>query len=152
TDPRRVRLQAAILLLQGKLKPARDILNSARPSYNTFMFIDLYTPNFPLEDHTAVDVHLASGDTAAAIRACDRMIQYHLDNRIRLVHPRLYYRKARLCESAGRIEEAAQSYATYLNIMRGSDTGIAEVVEADQRLEQLRQRYPAPDEPGGKNE
>ncbi|MBN2415030.1 protein kinase [bacterium] len=136
-DRRRVRLEAGLLLENGMIEDAQRCVEKEKPWTNESPFSDLLTPNFPLNDDMTVRVRLAAGDTAAAIRAYDRLLTYDVDTRFELIPPRLYYRKARLCEIAGRVKEAEAAYRTYITTMKPAVGNSEELTDAEARLARI---------------
>ena len=80
------------------------------------------------------------GDIDGAIAEYERLITFDPENPDqRLVHPRYHYRLAKLYEQKDWRGKAIEHYEKFLTLWKDADPGIAEVDDAKERLEGLKE-------------
>jgi tetratricopeptide (TPR) repeat protein len=136
-------LQAEIDLTEGSIKEAMVSLEKIVPSSGfqpnqPFNFYILMNRNWSLYKEQWARIYTKKGDINKAIAEYERLIAPDPKKTNALIHPRCYYSLGRLYEEKSWEDKAIDQYEKFLDLWKDADPGIAEVVDARERLAGLR--------------
>ncbi len=87
---------------------------------------------------TAARAYEQKGDLSAAITEYERLIRFDPKGKTRfLIHPKYYYRLAKLYEQKGNKTKARARYQRFLELCQDADPGQPEIDDAKARLAAL---------------
>ncbi len=96
--------------------------------------------NFPFLRDVLARAYQQNEEIEKAIAEYERLTTFDPESRNRLlVHPKNYYRLAKLYEQQGNKTKAIENYEKFLDLWKDADPGIAEVEDARMRLAGLRE-------------
>jgi serine/threonine protein kinase/Flp pilus assembly protein TadD len=134
-------LRAEILLAEGKPQEAISLLEKAPPrilislSYGPM----LVAYNFPFLKDTLARAYEQSGETDKAISEYEGLTTFSpISKEPFLVHPKYYYRLAKLYEKKGMKTKARENFERLLDLWKDADPGLPEVEDAAKRLAALK--------------
>ncbi len=135
-------LQAEILLAEGSAGKAISIFKEASPGTPPALqhtnLVIVY--NLPFLKDVIARAYQQKGDLDKAIAEYERLISFDPNSKARyLIHPRYYYRLAKLCEQKGWKGKSIEYYEKFLSLWKDADPGIAEVEDAKKRLAGLKE-------------
>ncbi len=133
-------LSAEVLLAEGATEEAVAVFEKAVLPGIPSMHIDLMVPyNAPFPKDVIVRASLQKGDVEKAIAEYKRIITFDPNSKDRrLIHPKYYYRLAKLYEDKGWKEKAIEHYEKFLDLWKDADPGMPEVEDAKKRLAGLQ--------------
>jgi serine/threonine protein kinase/Tfp pilus assembly protein PilF len=130
-------LSGEILLTEGKPREAISLLEKAPPkilislSYGPMMI----AYNFPFLKDTLARAYEQNEEIDKAIAEYERLTTFSLKSKEPfLIHPKYYYRLAKLYEKKGIKTKAQENYERFLDLWKDADAGLPEVVDAKKRL------------------
>jgi len=134
-------LSAEILLEDGNPDKAIAILDKI--SYKEHIAIWSSESTADSNIHSLKDIlaraYLLKGEIDKAIEEYERLITFDPESEDRyLIHPKYYYRLAKLYEQKGWKGKAIEHYEKFLSLWKDADPGIAEVEDARKRLVRLK--------------
>ncbi len=136
------RLEAEVNLAEGAVEEAISYFERVTSSQGLGLnFDDIITGNWPESHDRLARAYEKKGDLDRAIAECEQLISpdpKKFDGWIPLIHPRYYYRLARLCEAKGLKDKARNYYRRFLDLWKDADPGIAEVDDAKACLAALK--------------
>ncbi|MGD8540397.1 MAG: protein kinase [Candidatus Aminicenantes bacterium] len=130
-------LLGELLLAEGSIEEAIRTSTEASSigAYSSMYVSNLLPHNFPFEKDTLARAYLKVGDIDKAIVEYKRLITFDPNTLERsLVHPRYYYKLAKLYEQKGQKAKAIEHYEKFLELWKDADPGIFEVEDARERL------------------
>jgi len=84
--------------------------------------------------------NLKNGDLDKAITKYEKLIIFDPEKEGRfLIHPKYYYRLAKLYEQKVWEDKAIEHYEKFLDLWKDADSGMAEVADAKKRLTTLKE-------------
>jgi len=130
-------LLGEVLLAEGSIEKAVTICENLSPSGRApapHFTEALICYNVPFLKDVLARAYLKSGDLDKAISEYEKLIIFdpEKDGRF-LIHPKYYYRLAKLYEQKGRKGKAIEHYEKFLDLWKDADPGIAEVEDAKKR-------------------
>jgi serine/threonine protein kinase/Tfp pilus assembly protein PilF len=129
-------LNREVLLAEGFLEKALSTHEKALTPEIPYMhswIILLY--NTPSPRDVLAKVYQRKGDLDQAIVEYEKLITFNPNNKERrLIHPKYYYRLAKLYELTSSRNKAIEQYQKFLDIWKDADPGIPEVEDARKRL------------------
>jgi len=134
-------LHAEVLLAEASLEKAvaafKKTSPSGPPAYHFTGLVMLY--NTPFLKDVLAKGYQQKGDLDEAISEYKRLITFDpkVESR-QLIHPKYYYRLAKLYEKKGWKGKAIEHYEKFLDLWKDADPGIAEVEDARKRLAGLK--------------
>jgi serine/threonine protein kinase/tetratricopeptide (TPR) repeat protein len=139
-------LKREILLAEGSYDEAIKVFSESPPiEINLSMPMTVQQKNLPLTDNFAARVFLKKGQNDKAIAAYERLVSPEAGAREKaLVHPFNRVRLAALYEAKGDLDRAVEQYGAALKVWRDADPGLAEVVQARQKLSVLKTKTTRP--------
>ncbi len=133
-------LSGEILLTEGKPREAISLLEKAPPkilislSYGPMMI----AYNFPFLKDTLARAYEQNGEMDKAISEYERLTTFNPKTKEPfLIHPKYYYRLAKLYEKKGIKTKAQENYERFLDLWKAADPGLLEYQEAQTRLTAL---------------
>jgi serine/threonine protein kinase/tetratricopeptide (TPR) repeat protein len=134
-------LEAEILLAEGRPHEAIRLLEKAPPkilislSWSPYMIFY----NFPFLKDTLARAYEQNGEIDKAVVEYERLTSlYPQSGAPSLVHPKYYYRLAKLYEKKGQKTRARENLEKFLGQWKDADPGLPEVEDARQRLRVLK--------------
>ncbi len=134
-------LRGEILLAEGRPLEAISLLEKAPPrilislSYSPY----LIAYNFPFLKDALARAYEQNGEIDKAISEYVRLTTYNTRNREPyLIHPKYYYRLAKLYEKKGLALKARENFKRFLDLWKDADPGQPEVEDAKKRLNSLQ--------------
>ncbi|NIM58592.1 MAG: protein kinase [Candidatus Aminicenantes bacterium] len=132
-------LHGEVLLLEGSLEKAIDVLVKASPLGKPprIQYIGPY--NFPFLKDVLARAYQQKGELDKAIAEYERLITFDPNREERyLIHPKYYYRLAKLYEEKGWTGKAIEHHEKFLHFWKNADEGLPELVDAKKRLAALK--------------
>jgi serine/threonine protein kinase/tetratricopeptide (TPR) repeat protein len=135
-------LSAEIFLLEGIPEKAIAVFENAplvrAPLLELAMNIIIYNASFINRDILA-RAYLQNGEIDKAIAEYERLVSFDPKSRSRhLVHPKYFYKLAKLYEEKGWKGKAIENYQKFLDLWKDADPGFAELEDARKRLAGLK--------------
>ncbi|MDH4271107.1 MAG: tetratricopeptide repeat protein, partial [Candidatus Aminicenantes bacterium] len=134
-------LRGEILLAEGRSQEAISLLEKAPPkvlislSYSPY----LIAYNFPFLKDALARAYEKNGEIDKAIAEYERLTAFYPKSGAPfLIHPKYYYRLAKLYEQKGLGEKAKAPYARFLELWKDADPDQPEVEDAKTRLAGLK--------------
>jgi tetratricopeptide (TPR) repeat protein len=134
-------LKGELLLAEGKVEEIIDLYKAeVIPRGLTGMtYTALALHNVPFQNDVLARAFAKKGDVDKAIDEYERLVTFDPARKERrLVHPRYYYRLAKLYQEKGWAGKAIEHYEKFLSLWKDADPGIAEVEDAKKRLAGLK--------------
>jgi tetratricopeptide (TPR) repeat protein len=95
--------------------------------------------NFPFLKDTLARAYEQSGETDKAISEYEGLTTFSpISKEPFLVHPKYYYRLAKLYEKKGMKTKARENFERFLDLWKDADPGLPEVEDAAKRLAALK--------------
>ena len=132
--------EAELFLVEGQPQKALEVYENAAPLAIPLMTNEdaLTTYNLPSERDIRARAYVKLGDLNAAVQEYVKLITFDPDSQERrLIHPRFYYRLAKLYEQVRQNEMALQHYRKFLSFWKDADPGLPEVEDTTNRLAAL---------------
>jgi tetratricopeptide (TPR) repeat protein len=130
-------LNGEILIAEGKPQEAIPLLEKAPPmilislSWGPYMIFY----NLPFLKDTLARAYELSGDIDKAVAEYERLTSlYPKSGAPFLIHPKYYYRLAKLYEEKGIKIKARENLERFLDLWKDADPGLPEVEDAKRRL------------------
>jgi serine/threonine protein kinase/Tfp pilus assembly protein PilF len=133
-------LRGEILLAQGKLPEAIAVLEKTSPKviFSLSTGDNQIAGNLPFLKDALARAYEEVGDIDQAIAEYERLtLPYPKNPNPCLIHPKCYYRLAKLYEKKGMGAKARENYRRFLDFWRNADAGLPEVGDAKARLAAL---------------
>lgn len=135
-------LKAEVFLSQDSLEKAISIADKLSPLQIPPIHptrLITYNLLFPKLRDFAARAYQHSGDLDKAISEYEKLITFDpKSEERRLIHPTYYFRLAKLYEQNGQLPKAIENYKKFLEIWKNADKGLAEIVEAKNRLNNIK--------------
>ncbi len=134
-------LRAEMYLIEGSPEKCITVLEKISPPRAPGLEYaeNMIYYNMPVLKDTLPRAYKQMGDLDKAISAYERLIVYDPESENRfLIHPKYYYRLAKLYEERGWPGKAIEHYEKFLDLWKDSDPGTAEVGDAKKRLVELK--------------
>jgi tetratricopeptide (TPR) repeat protein len=134
-------LEAEVLLAAGEPDSAIRVYRTTpvpQPSMSPGWQLPLYTRP-PLRD-VVPRAFLEKGEPDSAIIEYEKLLR--IDPKTsdrRLIHPLYHYRLARVYEQTGKADKAESEFRRFLELWRNADRDRPELMDAEKRVEELRQ-------------
>ena len=124
-------LQAEILLAQDFTGEAIEVMEKAEPLETPSLNgRDLVFHNLPFIQDVLARAYAKKGDLDKAIAEYERLVTFDPEGKSRrFVHPKYFYRVAKLYEQKGNRTKAIEHYEKFLDLWKDADAGRAEVDE-----------------------
>jgi len=139
-------LLGELLLAEDSIEEAISTSTEASSigAYSSMYVSYLLSHNFPFEKDTLARAYLKVGDIDKAIVEYERLITFDPNTLERpLIHPRYYYKLAKLYDQKGQKAKAIEHYEKFLDLWKDADPGIAEVDDAREWLAGLKGNEPS---------
>jgi serine/threonine protein kinase/tetratricopeptide (TPR) repeat protein len=130
-------LRGEILLAEGKPQEAISVLEKTPPKILVSLSYGpmLVAYNFPFLKDTKARAYEKNGEIDKAIAEYERLTAFYpKSGEPFLIHPKYYYRLAKLYEQKGLKAKAAERYQRFLDLWKDADPGQSEVEDAKKRL------------------
>ncbi len=133
-------LQAEILLAQDFAEEAVKVMEKAEPLETPSVYTgDLIYHNLPFIQDVLARAYAKKGDLDKAIAEYDRLVTFNPEGESRrFVHPKYFYRVAKLYEQKGNRTKAIEHYEKFLTLWKDADEGLPEPEDARKRLVRLK--------------
>ncbi len=133
-------LQAEILLAQDSAEEVVKVMEKAEPLETPTLYsADMFLHNLPFIQDVLARAYAKKGDLDEAIAEYERLITFDPEGKWRrLVHPKYFYRMAKLYEQKGNRAKAIQKYEKFLNLWKDADPGLPVTEDAKKRLAGLK--------------
>jgi tetratricopeptide (TPR) repeat protein/tRNA A-37 threonylcarbamoyl transferase component Bud32 len=132
--------QAEVLLAEGRAREAIATLTTApQPIIPNLDRPEIMSHNFPFLKDTLARAYIRTGELDKAIRMYESLLTFDPKSAYRrYLHPKYWYRLAKLLDQKGQGAQAAAAYEKFLELWDRADPGLPEIVDARSRLEILR--------------
>jgi tetratricopeptide (TPR) repeat protein len=134
-------LSGEILIAEGKPQEAISVLKKAPPkilislSWGPYMIFY----NLPFLKDTLARAYEQSGNIDKAVAEYERLTSFYPKSGAPfLIHPKYYYRLAKLYEKKGMKEKTRENFERFLDLWKDADAGSPEVEDARTRLAGLK--------------
>ncbi|MBN2411387.1 protein kinase [candidate division KSB1 bacterium] len=138
-------LYSEILLAENKPEEAIAFCEKHSPLGNGFIGFSTGSIYIIINNQLTImkDVlaraYYQSGNIDKAIKVYEKLISFDPNRRGRdLIQPRYYYRLAKLYEEKGKKDKAIERYEKFLDIWKGADEDLPELIDATARLARLK--------------
>jgi len=133
-------LQAEILLAQDFTEEAIEVMEKAEPLETPSVYgVDLVLHNLPFIQDVLARAYAKKGDLDKAIAEYERLITFNPKGKSRrFVHPKYFYRVAKLYEQKEDRVKAITNYQKFLDLWKDADPGMSEVEDAKKQLASLQ--------------
>ncbi len=133
-------LKAELLLSASSREEVRSLLKETllKELFMTETPELIYKNLFALNRDVLAQAYFQKGEIDKAIAEYQRLLTFNPDRPERyLIHPKYYYRLAKLYEEQGKTAKAIENYNKFLDLWKDADPGIAEVEDTKNRLANL---------------
>ncbi len=133
-------LQAEILLAAGRAREAIAMLKTApQPIIPDLDRPEIMSHNFPFLKDTLARAYIRTGELDQAIREYESLLKFDPKSHYRrYLHPKYWYRLAKLYEQKSYGSKAATAYDKFLELWNRADPDHPEIADARQKLAQLK--------------
>jgi tetratricopeptide (TPR) repeat protein len=134
-------LKGELLLREGKVEEIIDLYKTEviPRGFTTIGSTALALHNVPFQNDVLARAFAKKGDVDKAIDEYERLVTFDTTRKERrLVHPKYYYKLAKLYQEKGWEGKAIEFYEKFLALWKNADPGIAEVEDAKKRLAGLQ--------------
>jgi tetratricopeptide (TPR) repeat protein len=133
-------LQAEILMAQGSLEKAIEVLEKIAPPDVPSMYTDNIGPyNMPFIRDVLARAYHQNRKLDKAISEYERKITFDPDSKDRhLIHPKYHYLLAKLYQEKGLPTKAIEQYQVFLDLWKDADPILPELQDAKKRLVALK--------------
>ncbi|NOR54115.1 MAG: tetratricopeptide repeat protein, partial [Candidatus Aminicenantes bacterium] len=134
-------LKGELLLGEGKVEEIIDLYEAEviPRGFTTVTYTALAFHNVPFQNDVLARAFAKKGDVDKAIDEYERLVTFDTTRKERrLVHPKYYYRLAKLYQEKGWAGKAIEHYEKFLALWKNADPGIPEVEDAGKRLAGLK--------------
>ncbi len=133
-------LRGEILLAEGKPQEAISVLKKAPPKilFSLSNSTSMVIYNFPFLKDALARAYEQNGEIDKAVAEYERLTAFYPKSRGPfLIHPKYYYRLAKLYEKKGMAARARENFKRFLDLWKDADAGLPEVADAKKRLAAL---------------
>jgi tetratricopeptide (TPR) repeat protein len=133
-------LETEVLLAENLPKIAVSKKKSKNPWGPNWYYVTVFSLRYnePYIQDSVARAYGKLGDLDRAIAEYERLINSGPKGRdLRLIHPKLHYRLAKLYEERGNESQAEAEYRRFLDLWKNADPGLSEVEDAKSHLARL---------------
>jgi tetratricopeptide (TPR) repeat protein len=132
-------LYGEVLLAENSVEKAISVLEKASPLGKPPLIQSIMVHNVPFHKDVLARAYKQKGEFDKAIAEYEQLITFDPSTEERfLIHPKYYYRLAKLYDKQGNTAKATKNYEKFLNLWKNADPGIAGVEDARERLAELQ--------------